>query len=65
LTSEQKEQQTGEKLRQPGQTQVKRAARDLVNLPADGYGLHLKGRHGEESGSLKESKIRVLECSAC
>jgi hypothetical protein len=64
LTCHQKQHDAGQKLRQPGQPQVQRAVRDVVNLPADGHRLHLQRYHDAEARDLVNGKIRMGERDA-
>ena len=56
VTGDKEEEDAGEKLREADETEVERALGDFVDLPADGYGLHLGGENDAESRDLVEDK---------
>src|ERR1700722_1128617 len=50
-----------QKLAESDKTEVKRAVRDVVNLPTDCDRLHFGGRYYEKSSNLIERKSRVVK----
>jgi len=53
--------QRGQELREPDQAEVEYAARQRVNLPADGNRLHLVGEHRGESRCPEAHERPVVE----
>jgi hypothetical protein len=63
VSADQEEDYSRKELRQPNQTEIERPLGDVVNLPAHGHRLHLRGRHRQESPELVVAKACVPECS--
>src|ERR1700732_942629 len=61
MSGNQKQSDSRQKLAESDEAQVKRAVREVVNLPADRDGLHFGGRDYQKSGSLIEGKSRVVK----
>src|SRR5215475_12701058 len=64
VAGDQKQHDAREKLRQSDIAQIKRALGDLIDLPANGYGLHFGGKNDEEARHLEEQKARILKGGA-
>jgi hypothetical protein len=50
-----------QELNETRQSQIQRSPRDLVHLPANGNGLHLRAEHNAESRDLVEAEAGKLE----
>ena len=65
VTGRQDQQHERQELRQADQPQVERIARDRVDLPADGHGLHLHGQRGQEARGKEAGELAIGEqCAA-
>jgi hypothetical protein len=54
----------GEELCETDKAEIERAFGDLINLPANSYGLHFESEHDEAAGHLKKSECRIAERSS-
>src|ERR1700693_5632616 len=61
MSGNQKQSDSRQKLAESDEAQVKRAVRDVVNLPTDRDGLHFGGRDYKKSRDLVEGKSRVVK----
>src|SRR5579883_3268115 len=61
VAGEKKQDNAGKELRQPGQAQVERPVRNVVNLPADGNRLHLGAKDDAKSRNLVEAESGELK----
>ena len=64
VACQEKQNNTGEELRQADEAEVEGALGDFVDLPADGDGLHFEGEHDEAAGALKNLECRIAERGA-
>ena len=64
MAGNQKQKNTGKKLRQPHEPQVEGAFRDVIHLPSHGNRLHFDGSHNEEARNLKQHKVGMREGDA-
>src|SRR5262249_50649034 len=54
----------GNELREPDESEIERAVREIVHLPTDRDALHLKGEHRRDARSERQPKIEVSERGA-
>ena len=64
VSGNQKQQDARKKLRQPDQPEIKRALRDVVNLPSHGNSLHFDSGHNQEASNLKQHEVRMRKSDA-
>ena len=59
MPGNQKQQYARKKLRQPHQSKIERAMRDVINLPSYRDRLHLYSSHNQKSCNLEQHKARM------
>ena len=64
VTGDQEQQDAGRKLREPDQSEIERAVRQAVNLPAHGNRLHFRRCDRQESRQHVVAEVRIAECGA-
>jgi hypothetical protein len=62
MSGNQEKKNIRQELSQPDVTEVKRAPRDLVNLPAHGDRLHFDRRNNTKAFEFVQREINVAEC---